>query len=128
MKHTYIMLKYILLLTVPLMVCSSAGAQVSLSGKITESKNHSKLAGAIVYIADLNTSAASDSLGNYILRNIPAGAYLVQISFTGYETKIETVNIKGAAKESFMLDPSTTQLNEVIVTGVAVATEKEKAP
>jgi len=105
-----------------------ANAQVSLAGKITDSNTHSGIAGAKIHIADLNLSANSDSLGNYHIKNIPGGYYLVEVTSTGYATKIESIVIKGDIKKDFQLESSLTQLKEVIVTGVATATEKQKTP
>jgi iron complex outermembrane receptor protein len=128
MKQLHTLSKYILLIAVFLMIHFFANAQVSLAGKITDSNTHSGIAGAKIHIADLNLSANSDSLGNYHIKNIPGGYYLVEVTSTGYATKIESIVIKGDIKKDFQLESSLTQLKEVIVTGVATATEKQKTP
>jgi iron complex outermembrane receptor protein len=128
MKHLHTISKYILLVTAFSTVHFFAMAQVSLAGKITDNQTHTAVAGAKVHIADLNISASSDSLGNYHIKNIPGGYYLVEVLSTGFATKIESIIIKGDTKRDFQLEPSLTQLKEVIVTGVATATEKQKTP
>jgi len=128
MKPIPITLKYIFLFFLLVMTHFFAEAQASFSGKITDSNNHTSLAGARVHIADLNVSAIADSLGNYRINNIPGGYYLVEVSSIGYATKIESVIIKGNTKKDYLLEPSPTQLKEVIVTGVISATDKQEAP
>ncbi len=128
MKLINVTLKYILLFSVLLATHFFAEAQASLSGKITDSNNQTSLAGARVHIADLNVSAIANSLGNYKINNIPGGYYLVEVSSIGYATKIESVVIKGSTKKNYLLEPSPTQLKEVIVTGVTNATDKQQAP
>ena len=128
MKPIPITLKYIFLFFLLVMTHFFAEAQASFSGKITDSNNHTSLAGARVHIADLNVSAIADSLGNYRINNIPGGYYMVEVSSIGYATKIESVIIKGNTKKDYLLEPSPTQLKEVIVTGVISATDKQEAP
>ncbi|MES2112430.1 MAG: TonB-dependent receptor [Bacteroidota bacterium] len=128
MKHTPVVIKYILLLFLFLTVHSLAEAQVSISGKIRDSKNHSSLAGATVRIPELNISAISDSLGNYHIKNINRAAYLLEVSMVGYATHIETIDISSDVKKDYELGASATVLNEVVVTGVSSATDKQKTP
>jgi iron complex outermembrane receptor protein len=128
MKQIHVAFKYILVFSGFLMIHFFAKAQISLTGKITDSKIHSGLTGAIVHIPDLNISAGSDSLGNYRIKNIPGGVYLVEVSIIGYATQIETIVIKGDTKRNYQLNPSPTVLNEVIVTGVITPTDKQKTP
>jgi len=128
MKQIHVNSKYILLFSIFITTHFFARAQVSLTGKITGGKNHSHLAGAVVSIADLNVSAGSDSLGNYYLKNIPRGTYLVQVSLTGYASKVETMTLSRDIKKDFELEPSPLELKEVIVTGVSMATDKQKSP
>jgi len=128
MKQIYVASKYILLFFLFLTIRFFAEAQVSLNGKITDSYNHSNLAGATVHIADLNIVAGTDSLGNYKINNIPEGYYLVEVTSIGYATKIESVVIKGITKRDYQLEPSPTQLKEVVVTGVINATDKQHTP
>jgi len=128
MKKIITASKYIFLLPLFLAVHFFADAQASLAGKITDSKNHLGLAGATVHISDLDISATSDSIGNYHIKNIPGGYYLVEVVDIGYATKIQSIVIKGDTKTDFQLELSTTQLKEVIVTGVISATDKQRAP
>ncbi len=103
-------------------------AQNQLSGTILDSHNKEPLKGVTINIPDLKTGAISDSSGIYSVKNIPEGTYLVAIALTGYATRLETVVIKGTVQKSYTLDESSTQLKEVVVTGVISATDEQKTP
>lgn len=86
------------------------------------------LKGVTIAIPDIRLSASSDSLGNYDLKNIPGGTYLIEVSASGYATRIESIYIKGNSKKDWSLDISATVLKEAVVTGVVSATDKQKTP
>jgi len=104
---------------------ASAWAQHSLSGKI--SGNDQPLAGAVVSIVELKYGTTTDAQGHYEIA-VPAGRYLVEVSFVGFATVVHSVTVAGATTFTIDLNPAITSLNEVIVTGVATATEKQKSP
>ena len=103
-------------------------AQNQFSGSVSDVKSGSPLKGAEINIRDMHAVAYSDSLGHYIIKNIPAGTYLVDVSFKGYATKIENILVRGTVHKDFVLEMSPLQLKEVVVTGVATATDKQKTP
>ncbi len=121
-NFTLITLFYLLLFSF------SLKAQNHLSGVVKDSKSNKPIKGAAISIRDINIAAYSDSLGRYDIKNIPGGVYLVDISIAGYATKIESIAVKGATRKDFVLESSAFQLKEVIVTGVTMATDKQKAP
>lgn len=103
-------------------------SQNILQGVIKDVSTNIPLQGAIIYIPDLKTGAYSDSLGNYSIKNIPAGNYLVETSLIGYGKKIETIFIKGITHKNYSLEQFTMSLNDVTITGVLSATERQKNP
>ncbi len=103
-------------------------AQNQLSGKIVYSEKATPAEGVSVYIPDIKTGTITDKAGLYVLKNIPAGDYLVEISRVGYAAKLERITIKGAVEKNFVLNISGTELQEVIVTGVSTATDRRKEP
>jgi iron complex outermembrane receptor protein len=111
-------------------VCLTPGILMAqgVSGFIGDIRNNKPLSGAEISIPDINAAATSNLTGNYTVKNIPAGTYLIEVKAIGYETKIETVSIKGDVKKDFLLTASPVQLNEVVVTGVSAATEKQETP
>jgi len=107
---------------------SSLFAQHELSGEITSEKDHSALAGATIYITDLRLGAFSDADGKFTIQNMPNGNYVIEVSHIGYATQVRKVTVGGTATSDFELAESRVQLNEVIVTGVASATDKQRSP
>ncbi|MBP6023644.1 TonB-dependent receptor [Ferruginibacter sp.] len=100
----------------------------NFSGKITDVKTGKPVAAATIYITDVKIGSASDNEGNFIIKNIPDGNHLVEISHVGYTTIAESVNISGDTKKDFILTESVVENNAVIVTGVSGATQLKKVP
>ncbi|MBC7383180.1 MAG: TonB-dependent receptor plug domain-containing protein, partial [Bacteroidia bacterium] len=125
-KKTAISLKNILLTFGFCTINIISLAQISLSGTIT-GKNQT-LKGASVYIADLKTGTITNEDGTYLIKNIPNGIYLAEVSFIGFASQIKEVKIKGKSISNFNLEASSIESPEVIVTGVAVATDQHTTP
>ena len=121
-------MKNIILLIVSVIINNIASAQNQLSGNIKDAHNQSALSNVIIRIPDLKLSRISDTAGSYNFKDIPAGTYLIEVSLTGYETKLETITIKGMLQKDFILNASVKQLQDVNVTGVINATDKRKNP
>jgi iron complex outermembrane receptor protein len=100
----------------------------NFSGKITDAKTGKPVAATTIYITDVKIGAASDNEGNFIIKNIPDGNHLVEISHVGYTTIAESVSISGDTKKDFILTESVVENNAVIVTGVSGATQLKKVP
>ena len=103
-------------------------AQNSLSGKITDNVTHVSINNAFVYIPDLKLGANTNAEGNYIIKNIPNGTYLAVASLIGYASQTKEIALKETATSDFALEQSTSELKEVIVTGVSSATEQQSNP
>lgn len=128
MKQIFVTSKYIPLIFLFSFIKIITQAQISLSGKITEAKNHSTLNGATIYIPDIKTGAVSKADGSYEIKNIPNGTYLVEVSFIGFASQTKEVKVKGLATTDFTLDESTLESPEVVITGVTSATEQQTNP
>lgn len=103
-------------------------AKVRLSGKITDAKTGEALTGAYVYFTDDKLGTSSDINGFYSLSNIPPGHHVVEVSFTGYSTLVEHIEIAADMQKDFTLSPVIVENQGVIVTGVSGATSIRKAP
>ncbi len=106
----------------------SKNSRVTLSGKITTAKTNLPLQGATVYISDLKAGTTTDENGNYILRNLSAGKYLIEISFVGFGSIVETIDLGSSMQKDFVLDPSLIENETVTITGVSTATSTRKTP
>jgi iron complex outermembrane receptor protein len=128
MKQIIVSPKYLFLFSLFFFIQFIAEAQISLSGKITEHKNQASLSGASVYIPDLKTGAVSKQDGSYEIKNIPNGTYLVEVSFVGFASQTIEIKVKGLTHTDFVLDRSSIESPEVVVTGVPSATEQKTNP
>ena len=122
------MKKIIILLTFVFAALQFAVAQNELSGSVKDSKDNSALSAVSIYFPDLKLGTVSKTDGTYSIKNIPNGTYLVEASSIGYASQIKEITIKESATADFALIPSSTEMKEVIVTGVSSATEKQSNP
>ena len=122
MKSLKIIFIFLLLLN------AKVRAQNSLSGKITDNKTHETLTGVSIYIADLKTGTVTDKDGNYKINNLPKTEVLVRISFIGYASITQTIDLATTTTQNFEMNESVTEMNEVVVTGTSHSTELKKSP
>lgn len=102
--------------------------KATLSGNVTDSKTSLPLSGATVYLPDLHTGAISDEKGFFKIGSLKTGKYLVEVSFQGYSTIIETIDVTGETKHNFSLVTSVVEQEAVTVTGVSFATRTKQNP
>ena len=119
---TYVAVIFLLLLSNALL------AQHQLSGKIYSEKDSVTIPGALVQISDVKARAITLTDGSYIIRNIPNGTYLIEVTSIGYASIIKEITIMETPVMDFVLHETTSQLDEVIVTGFSSATEKHNTP
>lgn len=102
-------------------------AKVSVSGTVTDLKTGEALAGASIYFSDLKSGSVSNDKGQYRIINLPPGRYLVEVSFLGYTSQIDQVDLNGDVQKDFVLNPSVLENEAVTVTGVSSATSVRKS-
>jgi iron complex outermembrane recepter protein len=105
----------------------SVKGQNQLSGRILDADKNTPLTGAVIYITDLKTGAASNDEGAYTITNIPAGNYVVEISLFGYGVQTSEIEIKGQITQDFRLSASEFEGQEVIITGNSSAKNDENS-
>lgn len=95
-----------------------------LSGRVTDAKTGKALAGAVIYLHEAKTGTLSNNEGFYKTAVIPAGKYLVEVSFIGYTSILETIEISNNNQvKNFELRVTYIENEAVTVTGVASATK-----
>jgi iron complex outermembrane receptor protein len=102
--------------------------KVSLTGKVTDKTTGETIIGATIYIPDLKTGTITDTAGNYRIDNLPATNVGIEISYVGYKTIIENINLSSSTTIDFKLEESVAELNEVVVTGSSKAVEIRRNP
>ncbi|WP_373548283.1 TonB-dependent receptor [Haliscomenobacter sp.] len=108
MKSNFLMLALLFLLS------SSAWAQVSLRGKITDATGQG-LAGANVWLEGLKRGTTSDRFGGFSLPNLSAGTYQLVISYVGYQDLVETVELNSTHELNFVLSEKTYSMDALVV-------------
>lgn len=102
-------------------------AQNKISGKITDQDNL-PLAGATVFVSELNKGTISDENGEYQLSNLHYGKIRVQFSFIGYANQIESVDLNGEeVKLNIILKQTAIEADEVVVSAVYNSTQHDNA-
>jgi iron complex outermembrane recepter protein len=102
--------------------------KVVLTGKITDAKTHAALPGASIVFPDLRVGGTSDNNGMFRIQNIPTGKYLLEVSFEGYSSIVQTIELDGNVQKDFSLSPTYVEAEAVTVTGVSAATSVKKTP
>ena len=123
MKKIYCIISIILAALIPML----GQAQNELTGTIRDVKSI-PLQGVSVYIPDLKTGAVTNAAGVYVIKNIPAGKFLVETSAIGFASQIENIEVKATTHKDYSLDISRAQLQEVLITGVSTAIEQRRSP
>jgi iron complex outermembrane recepter protein len=100
----------------------------SLTGTITDAKTGVPLQGASIYFHDLKLGTGTNARGLYKIQHIPTGKYLVEISFLGYASIVETIDINGDVQKDYALSHSYIENEAVTVTGVSAATSVKRTP
>jgi iron complex outermembrane receptor protein len=102
--------------------------KISLSGKVTDKQTGEAIPGVILYIPDLKTGTVSGIDGTYTINNLPSSKVLLQVSFVGYKTIIETIDLSTITTKDFALEIAVKEINEVVITGLSQASERHRTP
>lgn len=118
----------LLLLLLLLVACSSAQAQKTISGTITDAKTGETLPSTNILIENTYRGTISNTDGSYTI-TIPDSllpATLV-VRYIGYQTKSRTISEQSSPKQDFALQPAVTEMEEILVTdedpGVSIMRE-----
>lgn len=107
-------MKRVLCMCLCLLVCGALWSQVTIKGRMYDLQNHESLAGAYVWVNQLNNGVVSDIDGNYQMQ-LPEGVYTFTISYVGYQTRTDTLRLYKSNRHDFYLSPQDKQLTEVVV-------------
>jgi len=104
-----------------LILASETQAQQSLlRGFVTDSSSETPLQGASVALFQqdrLVSGTSTDGDGYFILNRVPPGRFEVRISFIGFDSYVESLNIEAGQllERSVSLLPSTSRIDELVV-------------
>ncbi|MBR3937849.1 MAG: TonB-dependent receptor [Bacteroidaceae bacterium] len=90
--------------------------EIDIIGTVYDVNDNSPLAGATVYIEELEKGVISDNEGVFRITDIPDGTYTLKVQFLGYRPQEETVRTdKGNRSNDIGLKPESMSLSEVII-------------
>ena len=92
-----------------------------LSGKVVDAVTNNPLAGATIYLHETKVGTIATADGSFSTPLIPYGKYLIEISFVGYKSILETITIGANNNKEFRLQLAVVENEAVTVTGVASA-------
>lgn len=99
----------------------------NLNGKITD-KNGKPIIGATVYLPELKAGSVTNVVGDFSMDNLPKRTMLIQITALGYKMIADNIDLKTIAKKDFVMTESVVEIDEIVVTGQAGASQMIKMP
>jgi TonB-dependent receptor len=119
MKPTTFFLKIILLC---FLVISVVKAQGSIHGTITDSLSQNTLVGANIFLLETAIGGATNLNGEYSIKNIPEGNYILRISYIGYKSKDVSITLQSnkTLKLDCTLVADVLEGEEVLITAQAL--------
>ena len=121
-------IKRVSIICILTLICYFADAQKKLSGRIIDEKTGEAVPGATVYILELKTGDIADKNGIYSIDKLPKTTVTIQVSFLGYKSIVDKVDMSTVTSRDFKLEQAITEMNEVVVTGTSRATEITRSP
>ena len=108
----YIKKIFFFLFLIPIVVFSQE--KITLSGTVYDNSNNETLIGVSVFIPEINAGTSTNEYGFYSI-TIPKGIYKIQVSYVGYSTIVETINLSEKLTKNFKLKEAAESLDEIII-------------
>ncbi|MFC3561479.1 SusC/RagA family TonB-linked outer membrane protein [Pedobacter jamesrossensis] len=115
-----------------LLFAEMANAQTkryTITGKVTEASSKDAIPGAVVKILNTTLTTSTTANGSYSFAvDLSAGKYQIQISYVGYKTLTQTVELGSSDQVQLngALSGDAVGLDEVIVTGTSQGTTRKQ--
>ncbi|MGV6943546.1 TonB-dependent receptor [Sphingobacterium kyonggiense] len=90
--------------------------KVSISGYVKDANTGESLIAAVIRIPDLKLSGYTNNYGFYSL-SVPTGTYQVEVSFVGYQTWVQQVDIASGKTLNIEMKPESNAIEEVVISG-----------
>nr|MCU0471258.1 TonB-dependent receptor [Arcicella sp.] len=98
-----------------LLTVNCSFAQFSISGKITDAETGKPLVSANVTLENTTRGTTTNQQGNYTLKNLKSGSYVLKISYLGFEKITKIIDLQKDATIDLSLQKSTFVADEVVV-------------
>ena len=118
------MLKQILIIKIAvllaIMLPIAGFSQFTISGKVTDKSSGEPLPGAHIMLKGSSLSATADVNGIFQLKNLKAGNIKLKVSYIGYASAIQMVDLQADQTINFQLSYTAVMSEEVIVQATRV--------
>ncbi|MFM2016147.1 MAG: hypothetical protein RIQ51_1637, partial [Bacteroidota bacterium] len=101
--------------------------QFTLTGKVFDKATGKTLAGASVYLPEIKKGSITNKEGVFTI-NIEQGSHVLEISYMGYATDVENIQLQKNTTQDFYLNSSVLEGGNVIVTSFLRATSTRRTP
>jgi TonB-linked SusC/RagA family outer membrane protein len=136
MKHWGKYVPILALVAVGLFWAAPVAAQTgSVTGTILDSSTGQPLDAVqvsleVVGSGEVRYGGLSQASGRFLIINVPVAQYVLRAELLGFGTQTQVVDVIGgqATVIDFRMDPMAISLSEIVVTGVAGATQRTKLP
>ncbi|MEO1099110.1 MAG: carboxypeptidase-like regulatory domain-containing protein [Bacteroidota bacterium] len=92
------------------------GQKVSLNGYVKDESNGEALIGATVLVKEIAGGTTANVYGYYSV-TLPPGTYTVEFSYIGYNSVVQTIDLKTNQRLDVELKTEATELDEIVVLG-----------
>ncbi len=107
--------KNFLIIAAAILMPFVASAQFSLSGKIFNKQTGQALEGAGISLDNSFITTRTDLSGNYNVKNLKAGKYLIRVTYLGYQSMEKSISITENLTLNVDLTANTLLADEVLV-------------
>ncbi len=116
----------VLLIFFSVFLLFKANAQNSINGKVIDAQTDEVLPGVNIVLPELTIGTFTNANGNYKIKNLPKGNFLLRFSYIGYETVVKKISLIGKPLTiNITMKPLVVQGEEVVVTGSFTETQHE---
>ena len=99
--------------------------KVTINGTVYDNNSNETLIGVSVYFPELKTGTTTNEYGFYSI-TVPKGNYKIQVSYLGFKSIIENLNLTVNVTKNFKLEEETESLDEIIIEGTVTNIELHK--
>ncbi len=117
--HQYIKLVTFILLVLSIQYTDAAVLKTNLYGKVLDGETHEPIENGIVLITELNLTAKTDSLGQFVFREVNEGRYNLKINLIGYMPVEEKIIIDKESNKNLLIHlfPIALHSETIVITG-----------
>jgi len=91
------------------------GSSQTFTGTVLDKQTQKPVQFAQAYFVDLKTGTITNTKGEFVINNIKQKHIHLQISFVGYKTIDDYINLDSVSKKTYYLEESHFDLHEVVV-------------